>query len=226
MSHSKLPRDIDLPPGGENEEFLVVYQQQVASQAGKSRNMTRKWNNINSGRDTVQSAKRLSLFDICVIHTARRVAGQRVQPLTVKALETNSRSATKRRCEAFNILRTWVKNPNALSVKGAQFLLQAENLRSTQHLGLEKIAKDVLAKFETEKRVADVIFNAAAANDEADVDDDDPMVPIGLPEERSPTPASAPEDPPQQSYGIHHSMIDFHIPFSQVNQSPSFVAIT
>lgn len=225
MSHSKLSGDDPPPLGGDNEEFIVAYHKQEASRAGKIRNMTRKWNNIQSGRANVQFAKQLSLFDIALIHNASRISSRRVQLLTIESLKKHERSAIQRRCEAFKLLKSWVNGEKHLSVNGAQLLLQSDNLKSTQHLGLDKIAEKVIADFEREKEAADALFTTPSANekqhssDGADLFiDDDPMLPR-LAEERSPTPppAAVPENlRDERTYGIHHSMMDFHIPFSQV----------
>jgi hypothetical protein len=213
MANSKHDRDVYLPPGGENEEFIFAYNQHVASSVGKIRNMTRRWNNVQAGRANVKSAKQLTTDDICVIHNARRILGQKVTLLKPEKL--NGKSMITRRSEAFRFRTSWLNGETLLSLRSAQFLLESTNLPSTQHVGLEKIAQEVVRDFHTQKRNAEALFNKAAEDGAAE-DADDPMLP-SLAEERfsSPVPSTS-EDRPQPCFGIHHSMLDFHMPFSKV----------
>ena len=220
MANSKHDHDVSLPPGGENEEFIFAYNQQVASSVGKIRNMTRRWNNVQAGRANVKSAKQLTPNDICVIQNARRVLGQRVNPLKTEHLTGKSMSA--RRSEAFKFLKSWLSGETLLNMRSAQVLLESKNLPSTQHVGLEKIAQEVVRDFQTEKQNAEAFFNKAAEDSDAE-DADDPMLP-SLAEERSSSPVpSTSEERQQPCFGIHHSMLDFHMPFSKVKPLSIFL---
>lgn len=218
MSHSKLVSD-DPPFGGENEEFIAAYHQQEASRAGKIRNMERRWNNNQSGRANVKSAKELTPFDIALIHTAKRSEGKKLTILKIEKLtKGNQRTAQNRRCEAFKILKSWVKSEIPLKYNSAELLLRTDNVCATERLGLKEIAKKVKDEIESQNRAADAVFSAPS---EADHFADDP-IPSSFDGENSRTPPPSPtqpEAPPlDRSYGIHRSMIDFHMPFSQVKK--------
>lgn len=223
------------PPVRENEEFIFACYAQHESEAGKIRNQSRVVNNVISGRSGVNKGSDLSLAEIALIVSARRKSNERFSALTLDGLKKNSKTQSKRRTEAFGLLSSWISGKQSLHIGTARYLLgekenHAEvgdltgNITLTRRLGLEYIALEVKHRFEEERQAAREKFTLLqqAGNLHSEEDEDVSMSPLfDLRKTPSPTPSASSN--PDRNFAIHHTMVDFHIPFShQVNCFPSY----
>lgn len=205
----------------ENEEFILAYHDQQVSQAGKIRNQIRVMNNLLSGRSNVRKGRDLSLSDIALIINASRISSQRFQELTVNGLARNPKSQSKRRSEALTQLKSWKIGEKKLTEKSASYLLRPENIEQTRSLGLEQSASQVQQEIEAKVQADSDIFKALSCDpgqfnlsfhDDEDVPmfsvPENPSLPLTTP------PKAASTSSPERNFGIHHSMVNFHIPCS------------
>lgn len=225
------------PPVRENEDFIFAYYAQQESEAGKIRNQSRVINNVLSGRSGVKKGSDLNLAEIALIVTAERKSHKRCSVLTVESLVKNSKTQARRRTEAFALLNSWVSGEKRLHIETAKYLLQADNdkrkglkvveqgnILTTRRLGLEYVALEVKQAFDEQLQADREKFASQQAGNHDSKEDDDedmPMAPLFDLSCKTPSPAPSPSKP-DRNFGIHHSMVDFHIPFShQVNISPT-----